>query len=179
MIVADRQVSRVIVGLAGTRGKLPMDRLLQMKLAACGSTIWRRSTKSTQARLPSRTSDRAGSCSRAVPQEGSGCWRKRLFDVLASAWPDHHRRADHAGRGGRRETHLGRSDSLPPDARRQHGRHFVVHKFRSMRTDAERVRNWRCLGLEDRTHVTPIGRFTPGRPGSTRCRSCGTLVGER
>ena len=59
-IVRARGVDRVVVSLADARGKLPMDKLLEMKLDGVRSIIWRRSTRSTRARSPSRTCDRAG-----------------------------------------------------------------------------------------------------------------------
>ena len=56
-----RRVDRVVVSLADARGKLPMDKLLEMKLTtACSSTTSPRSTRSTPARSPSRTCVRAG-----------------------------------------------------------------------------------------------------------------------
>ena len=54
-------VDRVVVSLADARGKLPMDKLLEMKLERRHASItWRRSTRSTPARSRSRTCVRAG-----------------------------------------------------------------------------------------------------------------------
>ena len=65
------------------------------------------------------------------------------------------------------------------------GRIFTVHKFRSMRTDAE-ADDRRRLGAARTTRASRRSAASCGGPGSTSCRSCGTccsgdmsLVGPR
>ena len=58
---ARASVDRVVVSLADARGKLPMDKLLEMRLERRDASItWRRSTRNTPARSRSRTCVRAG-----------------------------------------------------------------------------------------------------------------------
>ena len=59
-IVRARGVDRVVVSLADARGKLPMDKLLEMKLDGVTFDHSRRCTRSTPARSRSRTCVRAG-----------------------------------------------------------------------------------------------------------------------
>ena len=63
----------------------------------------------------------------------------------------------------------------PPDRRGsfQYGKLFVLYKFRTMRTDAER--GGPQFAVKHDPRVTPIGRFLAW----TNFRNCGTCCGER
>ena len=158
-IVAERQVNRVIVSLADARGKLPMDRLLQMKLAGVQfdhlASVYEEYTGkiAIENLRPSWFVFSSGFHKKE--------WLlaiKRLFDVLAAA-------------GGllvgaplmllvaAAVKYTSEGPILYHQTRvGQHGRHFVVHKFRSMRTDAEAGTGAVWASKTD-SRVTPIGRF--------------------
>ena len=158
-IVAERQVSRVIVSLADARGKLPMDRLLQMKLAGVQfdhlASVYEEYTGkiAIENLRPSWFVFSSGFHKKE--------WLlaiKRLFDVLAAALGlvlaaplllivSLAVKYTSEGPILYHQTRVG-----------QHGRHFVVHKFRSMRTDAEKGTGAVWASKQD-SRVTPIGRF--------------------
>ena len=158
-IVAERQVNRVIVSLADARGKLPMDRLLQMKLAGVQfdhlASVYEEYTGkiAIENLRPSWFVFSSGFHKKE--------WLlaiKRLFDVLAAA----------AGLllgaplmllVAAAVKYTSEGPILYHQTRvGQHGRHFVVHKFRSMRTDAEAGTGAVWASKTD-SRVTPIGRF--------------------
>ena len=158
-IVAERQVNRVIVSLADARGKLPMDRLLQMKLAGVQfdhlASVYEEYTGkiAIENLRPSWFVFSSGFHKKE--------WLlaiKRLFDVLAAA----------AGLllGAPLMLLVAVAVKYTSDGPilyhqtrvGQHGRHFVVHKFRSMRVDAEAGTGAVWASKID-SRVTPIGRF--------------------
>jgi sugar transferase (PEP-CTERM system associated) len=159
-IVRDRHVDRVVVSLADARGKLPMDELLQMKLDR-GVTFDHLPT--VYERFTGKIAVENLRPSWLIFSEGFRKTRvllatKRALDIvcalaglillspvllivaalvrLTSAGPALY----HQGRVG------------------QHGRVFTVHKFRSMRQDAEAGTGavWATAGD---SRVTPIGGF--------------------
>jgi sugar transferase (PEP-CTERM system associated) len=159
-IVRARSVDRVVVSLADARGKLPMDKLLEMKLDGVSF-----------AHLASVYEDYTGKIavenlrpSWVIFSEGFRKSRvltrlKRVVDVLIAA--------------------AGLVIALPVMAivavavkatsrgpvlylqRRvgQHGRVFTVRKFRSMRQDAEASTGPVWASKDGDTRVTPVGRF--------------------
>lgn len=158
-IAEQRQVSRVVVSLADARGKLPMDKLLQMKLSGVQfdhlASVYEEYTGkiAIENLRPSWFVFSSGFHKKV--------WLlsiKRLFDLVA------------AGTGliigapimalvalGVKLTSKG--PVLYHQTRvGQYGRHFVVHKFRSMRTDAEAGTGAVWASKQD-SRVTPIGRF--------------------
>ena len=159
MIVADRQVSRVIVSLADARGKLPMDRLLQMKLAGVQfdhlASVYEEYTGkiAIENLRPSWFVFSSG-----FHKKEWLLGLKRLFDVLAAGFG--------LIIGAPIMLVVAVAVKLTSDGPilyhqtrvGQHGRHFVVHKFRSMRTDAESGTGAVWASKTD-SRVTPIGRF--------------------
>ena len=152
-------MNRVIVSLADARGKLPMDRLLQMKLAGVQfdhlASVYEEYTGkiAIENLRPSWFVFSSGFHKKE--------WLlaiKRLFDVLAAA----------AGLllgaplmllVAAAVKYTSEGPILYHQTRvGQHGRHFVVHKFRSMRTDAEAGTGAVWAAKID-ARVTPIGRF--------------------
>jgi sugar transferase (PEP-CTERM system associated) len=158
-IVQRDAVDRVVVSLADARGKLPMDRLLQMKLSGVQF-----------AHLAS------------VYEEYTG---KIAVENLRPSWLIFSEgfRKSRALTAAKRATDLGvalvglllaapimlavaglvRATSKGPalfHQRRvgQHGQVFTVHKFRSMRVDAEAA-SGAVWASKDDDRVTPVGRF--------------------
>ena len=159
-IVRARGVDRVVVSLADARGKLPMDKLLEMKMEGVAfahlASVYEDYTGkiAIENLRPSwmifSSGFRKGRTTAAV---------KRAMDVFIAA--------------------VGLVVGTPLMAliacvirlsspgpvmyhqRRvgQHGRVFIVHKFRSMRHDAEAATGpvWASIGGDPRT--TPVGRF--------------------
>jgi sugar transferase (PEP-CTERM system associated) len=159
-IVRARRVDRVVVSLANARGTLPMDKLLEMKLEGVSF-----------AHLASVYEEYSGKIavenlrpSWLIFSEGFRKSRlvsvsKRLVDVLL------------AGAGlvlampliGLVALAIRLTSSGPVlyHQRRvgQHGRVFVIHKFRSMRTDAEHGTGPVWASKAGDSRVTPIGGF--------------------
>jgi sugar transferase (PEP-CTERM system associated) len=158
-IVEANAVDRVVVSLADARGRLPMEHLLDMKLSGVQF-----------AHLASVYEDYTGKIavenlrpswlifSEGFRKSRAGTAAKRLMDVLAAtiglliAAPIMLVvallvRLTSAGPALYHQRRVG-----------QHGRVFTVHKFRSMRQDAEAATGavW-AVSNDDR--VTPIGRF--------------------
>jgi sugar transferase (PEP-CTERM system associated) len=158
-IVRAQSVDRVVVSLADARGKLPMDKLLEMKLDGV-----------TFEHLASVYEEYTG---KIAVENLRPSWlifstgfrksrflsvTKRVIDIVASA--------------------IGLVLSLPLMAATvlavrltsrgpalyhqtrvgQHGRVFMLHKFRSMRADAEASTGAVWAVAED-ARVTPVGRF--------------------
>ncbi len=158
-IVASRGVMRVVVSLADARGRMPMERLLDMKLSGVQF-----------AHLASVYEEYTGKIavenlrpSWLIFSEGfkisrAGIAAKRAFDIVA------------AGVGLILAAPimlvvalLVRLTSPGPAMYHQqrvgrHGRLFTVHKFRSMRQDAEAATGAVWASRND-DRVTPIGRF--------------------
>ncbi|HEY3886015.1 MAG TPA: TIGR03013 family XrtA/PEP-CTERM system glycosyltransferase [Vicinamibacterales bacterium] len=159
-IVRARGVDRVIVSLADARGKLPMDKLLEMKLDGDVSF----------AHLPTVYEDYTGKIavenlrpSWLIFSEGFRKTRllragKRALDIAA------------AGVGlvvaapflllvGLLVRLTSPGPALYHQQRvGQHGRIFIVHKFRSMRTDAE-AKTGAVWATANDSRVTGFGRF--------------------
>jgi sugar transferase (PEP-CTERM system associated) len=159
-IVRARNVDRVVVSLSDARGKLPMDKLLEMKLDGVSfnhlANVYEEYTGkiAVENLRPSWLIFSSGfRNSRLVASV------KRLFDLIASA--------------------LGlvvavplmglvavavRMSSPGPVLYHQrrvglHGRIFIVHKFRSMRPDAEASTGPVWASKTGDPRVTPLGRF--------------------
>lgn len=159
-IVRARSVDRVVVSLADARGKLPMDKLLEMKLERGVSfdhlaTVYEAYTgKIAVGNLrPSWLIFSDGfRKSHAVTAI------KRVVDLLAAA----------AGMIVAAPLMLAVAAAVKLSSRGpalyhqrrvgQHGRIFTVHKFRSMRTDAEAATGAVWATAND-SRVTRIGRF--------------------
>ena len=158
-IVRARGVDRVVVSLADARGKLPMDKLLDMKLDGVAfdhlASVYEELTGkiAVENLRPSWLIFSAGFKKSRLVRSG-----KRLIDILASLvglflaaplmamiaaavkWTS-------PGPALYRQKRVG-----------QHGRVFTVLKFRSMRQDAEAGIGAVWATAND-NRVTPIGRF--------------------
>lgn len=158
-IAEARQVNRVVVSVADARGKLPMDKLLRMKLAGVQfdhlASVYEEYTGkiAIENLRPSWFVFSSGFQKKEVLLVA-----KRIFDVLASViglvigLPIMLAvyatvRMTSKGPALYHQTRVG-----------QHGKHFVVHKFRSMRVDAEAGTGAVWASQTD-TRVTPVGRF--------------------
>ncbi len=159
-IVRDRQVDRVVVSLADARGKLPMERLLEMKLAGVQfdhlATVYEEYTGkiAVENLRPSwlifsegfRKSPAASATKRGVDIAAAVVGlivAAPLFLICAALV-----KLTSAGPVLYHQVRVG-----------QHGRNFRVHKFRSMRQDAEAVTGavWAKAGNDPR--VTFVGRI--------------------
>ncbi len=161
-IVRDRDVDRVVVSLADARGKLPMGKLLDMKLAGVQfdhlATVYEEYTGkiAVENLRPSWLIFSEGfRKTRALVAMKRACRHLRAAVVgLVLASPSD-------ARDVRRSVKLtSRGPVLYHQVRvGQHGKHFRVHKFRSMRQDAEAATGavWAKAGNDPR--VTPVGRF--------------------
>lgn len=158
-IAAQKQVSRVVVSLADARGRLPMDKLLQMKLAGVQfdylASVYEEYTGkiAIENLRPSWFIFSSGFHKKE--------WLfaiKRLFDLFASgigliigapimALVALAVKLTSNGPVLYHQTRVG-----------LHGKKFVVHKFRSMRVDAEAGTGAVWASKQD-SRVTPIGRF--------------------
>ena len=158
-IVQSRRVDRVVVSLADARGRLPMDRLLEMKLAGVRfdhlASVYEECTGkiAVENLRPSWFIFSSGFRKSRFLEAA-----KRSIDITVAC--------------------VGLGLTLPVMAlvalvvrltspgpvlyhqRRvgQHGRVFTLHKFRSMRADAEK-HTGAVWATEGDTRVTPIGRF--------------------
>jgi sugar transferase (PEP-CTERM system associated) len=159
-IVREEAVDRVVVSLADARGTLPMDRLLEMKMAGgvtfdhLASVYEEYTGKIAIENLrPSWFIFSAGFRSTAFTRAG-----KRALDILASciglviAGPIMLLvalavRISSPGPALYHQKRVG-----------QHGRIFVVHKFRSMRQDAEAATGAVWAQAQD-PRITPVGSF--------------------
>lgn len=159
-IVRARGVDRVVVSLADARGKLPMDKLLEMKLAGVSF-----------AHLASVYEDYTGKIavenlrpswlifSSGFRKSRMAAAIKRLMDVAIAAIglvvgaPVMALVAC--------AIRLSSPGSVMYHQRRvgQHGRLFTVHKFRSMREDAEAATGPVWASLSGDPRVTLVGRF--------------------
>jgi sugar transferase (PEP-CTERM system associated) len=158
-IVRGRNVDRVVVSLGDARGKLPMDKLLEMKLEGVSfdhlASIYEELTGkiAVENLRPSWLIFSSGfRKSRLVRST------KRLSDVAASIIG-----LTLAGPIMLAVAALVKLTSSGPALymqRRvgQHGRLFMVYKFRSMRQDAE-VGTGAVWARKNDDRVTPIGRF--------------------
>jgi sugar transferase (PEP-CTERM system associated) len=159
-IVRSRGVDRVVVSLADARGKLPMDKLLEMKLDGVSfdhlASVYEDYTgkiavenlrpswlifsdgfkKSRVLSAAKRVSDIAVALVGLV-LAAPICLLVAIAVKLTSHGPAFY----HQARVG------------------QHGRVFTVHKFRSMRQDAEAVSGPVWASKHGDPRVTPIGRF--------------------
>ena len=173
-IVRARSVDRVVVSLADARGKLPMDKLLEMKLDGVTfdhlASVYEEYTgkiavenlrpswlifadgfrKTRTLTLSKRFVDAAIAATAMVVLSP-------LLVLLALAV-----RLTSRGPVLYRQQRVG-----------QHGRVFTVHKFRSMREDAE-ARHRRRLGGASTTTGSHASAGSCGAPASTSCRSSGT-----
>ncbi len=159
-IVRDRQVDRVVVSLADARGKLPMEKLLDMKLAGVTfdhlATVYEEYTGkiAVENLRPSWLIFSSGF--KKTPWLTAA---KRAGDFTASAvglvltLPLMFLAAlavklTSAGPAIYKQSRVG-----------QHGRVFTIYKFRSMRADAEAETGavWAKAGKDPR--VTPVGRL--------------------
>src|SRR4051812_42385167 len=178
-IVRARQVDRVVVSLADARGKLPMDMLLEMKLAGVRfdhfASVYEEHTGKiavenlrpswlifsagfTKSRLSSaakRAMDVVGS---AIGMVLAG----PIILLLAAAV-----RLTSPGAPFYSQRRVGRE-----------GRVFSVHKLRSMCANAEKDTGPVWAGGANDMRVTRLGRLMRGH-GSTSCRSSGTSSSAR
>ena len=158
-LVKEHEVDRVVVSLADARGKLPMDRLLDMKLDGLRvdhlAAVYEQYTGkiAVENLRPSYLIFNEGF--RTSPLQLAV---KRFFDIglavigLILAAPimlvvAACVRLTSAGPALYHQVRVG-----------QGGRPFTVHKFRSMRVDAESV-SGAVWAQKDDPRVTPIGRF--------------------
>lgn len=158
-IAAARGVNRVVVGVADARGKLPMDKLLKMKLAGVRfdhlASVYEEYTGkiALENLRPSWFIFSTG-----FRKQEWLLTAKRLFDLFAAVlglligFPIMVLVALAVKLTSRgpvfyHQMRVG-----------QHGSHFLLHKFRSMKTDAE-SRTGAVWASVDDTRVTPIGRF--------------------
>jgi sugar transferase (PEP-CTERM system associated) len=159
-IVRDRRVARVVVSLSDARGKLPMNRLLDMKLAGVAfahlATVYEEYTGkiAVENLRPSWLIFSEGFRKSAIVSAA-----KRLLDMVVAG--------------------VGLALALPiivattlaikltskgPVLYHQErvglrGHTFTVHKFRSMRTDAEVGTGPVWASKDGDPRVTPVGRF--------------------
>jgi sugar transferase (PEP-CTERM system associated) len=158
-IVRARGVDRVVVSLADARGKLPMDKLLEMKLDGVSfdhlASVYEDLTGkiAVENLRPSWLIFSAGFRKSRLVQTG-----KRLLDISAAclglvlaapimALVAVAVKLTSPGPSVYRQERVG-----------QHGRVFTVFKFRSMRQDAEAATGAVWAAKND-NRVTPIGRF--------------------
>jgi sugar transferase (PEP-CTERM system associated) len=159
-IVRSRGVDRVVVSLADARGKLPMDKLLEMKLEGVSfdhlASVYEDYTGkiAVENLRPSWLIFSPG-FKKSRLLSGS----KRLLDIFV------------AGAGSLLALPLlgivalairltSRGPVLYHQKRvGQHGREFMVHKFRSMRVDAEAATGPVWASKTGDTRVTPIGNW--------------------
>jgi sugar transferase (PEP-CTERM system associated) len=158
-IVRARRVDRVVVSLADARGKLPMDKLLEMKLDGVAfdhlASVYEELTGkiAVEDLRPSWLIFSQGFRKNRVVRA-----TKRLIDIaaavigLALAWPlmlltALAVKATSPGPVLYRQQRVG-----------QHGRLFHVHKFRSMRQDAE-AQSGPVWAQKNDARITPIGHL--------------------
>jgi sugar transferase (PEP-CTERM system associated) len=158
-IVRARNVDQVVVSLSDARGKLPMDKLLEMKLDGVRfehlASVYERYTGkiAVENLRPSWLIFSEGFKKRRLQDLTKRAMDLALASVglilalpilalvaIAVRWLSRGPAMYHQERVG------------------HHGRVFVLHKFRSMRTDAEKETGavWASAGDE---RVTPIGKF--------------------
>ena len=159
-IVRARNVDRVVVSLADARGRLPMDKLLEMKLDGVTfdhlASVYESYTGkiAVENLRPSWLIFSSGFRKSATLSAG-----KRLLDIVAScsglvlaaplmALVAPLIRLTSSGPVLYHQQRVG-----------QHGRIFTVHKFRSMRTDAEAGTGPVWAAKHGDPRVTRIGRF--------------------
>ncbi len=158
-IVREHQIGRVVVSLADARGKLPMDRLLDMKL----NGVVFDHLASVYEEYTGKIALENLRPSWLIFSEGFRKSRlvtatKRLADVIAAtiglvlaapimALVALAVRLSSTGPALYHQERVG-----------QHGRTFTVHKFRSMRTDAE-AGTGAVWATRNDTRVTPVGAF--------------------
>ena len=158
-IVKERQVDRVVVSLSDARGKLPMDQLLDMKLDGVTfdhlASVYEEYTGkiAVENLRPSwlifssgfRKSAWLAAAKRALDLVAAsvGLVLAAPIMVLVAAAT----RLSSAGPALYHQERVGR-----------HGRLFTVHKFRSMRMDAEATTGAVWASTDD-PRITPLGRF--------------------
>lgn len=158
-IVRARSVDRVVVSLADARGKLPMDKLLEMRLDGVGfdhlASVYEQYTGkiAVENLRPSWLIFSSGFAKTKLLRSG-----KRFTDVVASSiglallspvllLVSVIIRATSRGPALYHQERVG-----------QHGRIFRIHKFRSMHVDAEVATGAVWAELDD-PRVTPFGKF--------------------
>jgi sugar transferase (PEP-CTERM system associated) len=159
LIAEERLVSRVVVSVADARGKLPMDKLLRMKLGGVQfdhlASVYEEYTGkiAVENLRPSWFVFSTG-----FQKKEWLLAAKRMFDITAAAFGlliglpimvlvAVAVRLTSKGPVLYHQTRVG-----------QHGRHFTVHKFRSMRVDAEAGTGAVWASPND-SRVTAIGSF--------------------
>ena len=178
-IVRAKSVDRVVVSLADSRGKLPMDKLLEMKLDGVTfdhlASVYEQYTgKIAVENLRPELADFFAGFQEVAPAlAGQAADRCRRRWPSASCWPC---------RSWRSSPLAIRLTSQGPVLYHQRrvglqGRIFTLHKFRSMREDAETQTGPVWAVKEGDNRVTPLGRCCVGRV-STSCRSSGTCCVE-
>jgi sugar transferase (PEP-CTERM system associated) len=157
-IVRARRVDRVVVSLADARGRLPMDKLLEMKLDGVAfdhlASVYEELTGkiAVENLRPSwlifssgfRKSHLVRSAKRAIDALAAATglvFAAPLMAIIAAAV-----RLTSAGPALYSQRRVG-----------QHGRVFTVHKFRSMRQDAEATTGAVWASKDDK-RITPFGR---------------------
>jgi len=173
-VVRERGVHRVVVSLSDARGKLPMDQLLDMKLAGV-----------TFDHLASVYEEYTGKIavenlrpSWLIFSEGFRKSRtlaaaKRLLDIVVATLG-----LSIAGPIMLLVALAVKATSRGPVLYHQQrvglgGRKFTVHKFRSMRHNAEALTGPVWASKTGDPRITPLGRFLRDH-ASTSCRNCGT-----
>jgi len=158
-IVKDRRVDRVVVSLSDARGKLPMDQLLEMKLDGVSfdhlASVYEEYTGkiAVENLRPSwlifssgfRKSAWLAAAKRALDLVAASFGLLLAAPVMALEAAAI--RLSSAGPALYHQERVGR-----------HGRPFTVHKFRSMRIDAEEATGAVWASIDD-PRITPLGRF--------------------
>lgn len=159
-IIREHHVDRVVISLADARGKLPMDKLLEMKLA--GGVLFDH-LATVYEEYTGKIAIENLRPSWLIFSEGFRSTRfdravKRMLDLVCAsvallvlapvmALVAVAVRLTSHGPAVYHQTRVGRN-----------GRVFVVHKFRSMRADAE-AKTGAVWAQSNDTRVTPVGRF--------------------
>jgi hypothetical protein len=158
-IVSGRQVDRVVLSLADARGRLPMDKLLDMKLQGVSfdhlASVYEQYTgKIALENLEAELADLFLGVSRDA---GAACGQARERCDRRNGWVDSGVSSDGGGVGAR-STDLARARVVPPDTGWAEWTPFTLYKFRSMRADAEAETGpvWAQPGD---SRATPFGRF--------------------
>jgi len=158
-IVRERSVDRVVVNLADSRGKLPMDKLLEMKLNGVRfddlASVYEECTGkiAVENLRPSWLIFSAGfrkgrvlrAAKRTIDLCAAGVGLVLATPIMLAIWLAVKATSDGPVVYSQERVGL-------------HGRLFIVHKFRSMRQNAESGTGAVWARLDD-DRVTPVGRF--------------------
>ena len=174
-IVRDKSVDRVVVSLSDARGKLPMEKLLEMKLDGVtfdhlASVYEEFMGKIAVENLrPSWLIFSSGFRKSRMPRREQARRRHRGLGPRAGGRPARHGR-DRA----RRQADVERSRALSPAARRPARPHLRRAQVPDDAGRTQRRRRARSGRRRKATPVSPRSAIGSGGRGSTSCRSSGT-----